>query len=138
MWKSAGRAPSSRVLPWHFVLQPRKKHGKTSVGVRKTSVRVRKTSVRVRKTSVRLIKTSVSVQYTYYIRQTQAIWEYNIKMDLKEIGLEGIDLIHLTQDADSWRALVNETRNFWIHKRQFFLMLAQEQLACQAGPMLWS
>ena len=42
-----------------FALQPRKKHGETSV-------RVRKTSVRVRKTSVRLRKTSVKVQYIYY------------------------------------------------------------------------
>jgi hypothetical protein len=30
---SAGRAPSLRVTPWHFVLQLRKKHGKTSVRV---------------------------------------------------------------------------------------------------------
>jgi hypothetical protein len=35
-----------------FALQLWKKHGKTSVRVRKTSIRVRKTSVRVRKTSV--------------------------------------------------------------------------------------
>jgi hypothetical protein len=35
-----------------FALQPRKKHGKPSVRVRKTSFRVRKTSVRLRKTSV--------------------------------------------------------------------------------------
>ena len=35
MWKSAGRAPSLRVLPQHFVLQLRKKHGKTSVMVKK-------------------------------------------------------------------------------------------------------
>jgi hypothetical protein len=42
-----------------FALQLRKKHGKTSVRVRKASVRVRKASVRLRKTSVR-------VQYTCY------------------------------------------------------------------------
>jgi hypothetical protein len=29
----------------------------------------------------------------------------NIKMDLREIGLEGVDLIHLAQDR--WRALMN-------------------------------
>jgi len=39
MWKSAGRAPSLRVLPWHL-LYNRKKHGKTSVRLRKTSVRI--------------------------------------------------------------------------------------------------
>jgi len=52
MWKSAGRAPSLRVLPWHLPYNGGKKHGKTSV--------------RVRKTSVRLRKTSLKVQYAYY------------------------------------------------------------------------
>ena len=32
-WKSAGRVPSLRVLPWHYALQLRKKHRKTSVRV---------------------------------------------------------------------------------------------------------
>jgi hypothetical protein len=35
-------------------------------------------------------------------------WEDNIKTDLREIGWGGIDWIHLTQDRDQWRALVNE------------------------------
>jgi transcriptional/translational regulatory protein YebC/TACO1 len=35
MWKSAGRAPSLRVLPWHFALQLRKKHGKNLSQVKK-------------------------------------------------------------------------------------------------------
>jgi hypothetical protein len=34
-------------------------------------------------------------------------WEYNIKMDLREIGLGDVDWIHLAQDRDRWRALVN-------------------------------
>jgi len=29
-------------------------------------------------------------------------------MDLQKIGLEDVDWIHLTQDRDQWRALVNE------------------------------
>jgi hypothetical protein len=33
--------------------------------------------------------------------------EYNIKMGLKEIGYEDADWIHLAQDRDQWRALVN-------------------------------
>jgi len=28
-------------------------------------------------------------------------------MDLREIGWEGVDWIHLDQDRDQWRALVN-------------------------------
>jgi hypothetical protein len=31
----------------------------------------------------------------------------NIKMDLREIGLYGMDWIDLAQDRDQWRALVN-------------------------------
>jgi len=45
MWKSAGRAPSFASFTLAFALQLRKKHGKTSIRVRKTSV---------------------TVQYTYY------------------------------------------------------------------------
>jgi hypothetical protein len=32
-------------------------------------------------------------------------WGDNIEMDLREIGLEGVDLIHLTQDKDQWQLL---------------------------------
>jgi hypothetical protein len=34
-------------------------------------------------------------------------WEDNIKVDLWEIGFGDVDLIHLAQDRDKWRALVN-------------------------------
>jgi hypothetical protein len=34
-------------------------------------------------------------------------WEDNIKMDLREIGFGVVDWIHLAQDRDRWRALVN-------------------------------
>jgi hypothetical protein len=37
-------------------------------------------------------------------------WEYNIKMDLKEVGW-GMDWIDLAQDRDRWRALVNGLMN---------------------------
>jgi hypothetical protein len=38
-------------------------------------------------------------------------WEDNIKMDLQEVGCGGVDWIHLAQDRDRWRALVNEVTN---------------------------
>jgi hypothetical protein len=41
-------------------------------------------------------------------------WEDNIRVDLKEIGWEGVDWIHLAQDRDWWRALVNTVINFQI------------------------
>jgi hypothetical protein len=35
----------------------------------------------------------------------------NVKMDLKEIGWDGMDWIDLAQDSDQWRALVNTVVN---------------------------
>jgi hypothetical protein len=34
-------------------------------------------------------------------------WMDNIKMDLREIGWDGMDWIDLAQDRDQWRALLN-------------------------------
>jgi hypothetical protein len=39
-------------------------------------------------------------------------WEDNIKMVLREMGLGDMDWIHLTQDRDQKRALVNAVMNF--------------------------
>jgi len=36
------------------------------------------------------------------------------RMDLREIGWEFLDLIHLAQDRDQWRALMNAVMNFWV------------------------
>jgi hypothetical protein len=33
-------------------------------------------------------------------------WVDHIKMDLREIGWDDMDLIYLAQDRDQWRALV--------------------------------
>ena len=38
-------------------------------------------------------------------------WEDNIKMDLQEVGCEGMDWIEVTQDRDRWRALVSTVMN---------------------------
>jgi len=36
----------------------------------------------------------------------------NIRTDRKETGWEGVDFMHLVQDRDQWRALVNTVMNF--------------------------
>jgi hypothetical protein len=38
-------------------------------------------------------------------------WEDNIKMDLQEIGWNGVAWIDMAQDRDRWRALVNAVMN---------------------------
>jgi hypothetical protein len=38
-------------------------------------------------------------------------WVDNIQKDLREIGWAGMDWIHLAQDRDQWRALVNTAMN---------------------------
>jgi hypothetical protein len=38
-------------------------------------------------------------------------WEDSIKMDLREIGFGDVDWIHLAQDRDRWRAVVNTVMN---------------------------
>jgi hypothetical protein len=42
-------------------------------------------------------------------------WVDNIKMNLREIEWDGMDL-ELAQDRDQWRALVNTVMNFRIFK----------------------
>jgi hypothetical protein len=37
--------------------------------------------------------------------------ERGMKMDLREIGWDGVDWIELAQDRDQWRALVNTVMN---------------------------
>jgi transcription termination factor 2 len=38
-------------------------------------------------------------------------WVDNIKIDLREIGWDGVNWIDLAQDRDQWRALVNTVMN---------------------------
>jgi hypothetical protein len=41
-------------------------------------------------------------------------WVDNIKMDLREIGWDGVDWVDVAQDRDQWRALVNTVMNLWV------------------------
>ena len=41
-------------------------------------------------------------------------WEDNIEMDLKEIGVDGMNWMELAQNRDHWRALVNVALNLQV------------------------
>jgi hypothetical protein len=41
-------------------------------------------------------------------------WEGNIKMDLREIGINGANWIQLAQDRVQWWAFVNTVMNLWV------------------------
>jgi hypothetical protein len=41
-------------------------------------------------------------------------WKNNIRMDLQEVGCEGVDWCDVTQDRDRWRALVNVKMNLQV------------------------
>jgi hypothetical protein len=41
-------------------------------------------------------------------------WEDNIKVDLQEVGCEGMDWIDVAQDRDRLRALVNAVMNLLV------------------------
>jgi hypothetical protein len=38
-------------------------------------------------------------------------WEYKIKLDLREIGIDAANWIHLAQDRVQWRACLNMVMN---------------------------
>jgi hypothetical protein len=41
-------------------------------------------------------------------------WEDNIKMDLRVIGINGVNWIQLAQDRVQWQAFVNMVLNLWV------------------------
>ena len=45
------------------------------------------------------------------LRRPRPRWENNIKIDLQEVGCEGMDWINVAQDRDRWRAVVNAVMN---------------------------
>jgi hypothetical protein len=41
-----------------------------------------------------------------YLEDLGIVWYDDNKPDLKEMGRQGVDSVHLVQDRDNWRALV--------------------------------
>jgi hypothetical protein len=48
------------------------------------------------------------------LQTSRCRWEDNIKMDLREKVFGDVDWIHLAQDRDRWRALVNTAMNLQV------------------------
>jgi hypothetical protein len=51
---------------------------------------------------------------TEWKRPLERYRQGDIKMELKEIGLEGMDLIQLAKDRDCWRPLVSTVMNILV------------------------
>jgi hypothetical protein len=49
-------------------------------------------------------------------------WEDNIKLDLREIGIDGANWIQLAQDRVQWQVFLNMVMNFWLPQRKDFLI----------------
>jgi hypothetical protein len=45
------------------------------------------------------------------IERPRRMWVKNIKIDLREVGWDGMDWFDLAQDRDQWRVLVNTVMN---------------------------
>ena len=48
------------------------------------------------------------------LRSPRRRWEENIRMDLKEMGINLKNWVYLGQDRDYWRALVNAALNLLV------------------------
>jgi hypothetical protein len=48
------------------------------------------------------------------LRRPRLRWQSDIRMDLREIGLGGMDWIDLAQDREQWRSLLNTVINLRI------------------------
>jgi hypothetical protein len=65
-------------------------------------------------------------------------WADNIKTGLTEIGRGSVDWIHLAQDKDAWRGIVNTIMNLRVSIRWGIYRLAERLLASQEGLFSWS
>jgi hypothetical protein len=51
------------------------------------------------------------------LRRSRRRWEYNIIMDVRETEWEVVDWIHLAQNMDQWRDIVNTIMNVTVPQK---------------------
>jgi hypothetical protein len=64
-------------------------------------------------------------------------WEDNIKMDIREIGLESVDWINLAQDREQCRVLENTEMNLVFHKSRGISCLAEHSISFSRRSAKW-
>jgi hypothetical protein len=52
-----------------------------------------------------------------HLEKIEVRWEDNIRMDLREKGWEHVAWMHLDQDRDQWRAVVNTVMNLRVPQK---------------------
>jgi hypothetical protein len=60
----------------------------------------------------------VSPEHKRPLGRPRCRWEDNIKLDLREIGIDEANWIRLTYDRVQWRAFVSTVINLWIPQRK--------------------
>jgi hypothetical protein len=58
-----------------------------------------------------LVTTAWRVLRLWMVGRPRRRWEDNIKMDLREIGIDGVNWIQVAQDRVQWRAFMNMIMN---------------------------
>jgi hypothetical protein len=68
------------------------------------------------------------------LRRPRSRWVDNIKMDLREIGWDGMDWITLAQDRYQWRPLAYTVMNLRVHKMLGNSRVAAQLASTEEGP----
>jgi hypothetical protein len=63
------------------------------------------------------------------LRRPRHRWEDNIKMDLRDIGLEGVHWIYLIQERVWWQALLITVMNLQVPQLQGISCLAEHTIS---------
>ena len=65
-------------------------------------------------------------------------WEDNIRIDLKELGINTRNWVDSNQDRDDWRALVNTALNLRVTQTMELVIMIQDGVTCKLTTILFS